>query len=106
MTTPPKNPDALVRYGLNWEGHDHAIVEPMPDGYWTPWHVAQKLLNDSVIPDGWVLVPREPTEEMLLRAGKTPDGVSCRGGIDWLGKMLPKYYKAMLSAAPKCEGGG
>lgn len=46
------------------------------------------------------LVPVEATEEMLLNAGATPDGVSPRGGTDYLGKMLPKYYAAMLSASP------
>jgi hypothetical protein len=46
------------------------------------------------------LVPSEPSREMLLKAGATPDGVSPRGGTDYLGKMLPKYYAAMLAASP------
>lgn len=46
------------------------------------------------------LVPSEPNREMLLKAGATPDGVSPRGGTDYLGKMLPKYYAAMLAASP------
>ena len=50
--------------------------------------------------EGLVCVPSTPTREMLLKAGATPDGVSPRGGTDYLGKMLPKYYAAMISAAP------
>lgn len=46
------------------------------------------------------IAPLVPTEEMLLKAGKSPSGVSPRGGTDWLGKMLPKYYRAMMTAAP------
>lgn len=39
----------LPRYGLNWKGHDNAVVEPMPDGYWTPWHIADKALKAARI---------------------------------------------------------
>ena len=46
------------------------------------------------------MVPAEATRGMLLNAGATPDGVSPRGGTDYLGKMLPKYYAAMLAASP------
>lgn len=35
----------LIRYGLNWKGHDYAVCEPMPDGYWTPWHLAQEAIT-------------------------------------------------------------
>lgn len=30
----------LPRYGLRWTGPDQFVCEPMPDGYWTPWHLA------------------------------------------------------------------
>ncbi|BEL74392.1 hypothetical protein [Serratia marcescens] len=48
-------------------------------------------LNSPVIPDGWKLVPVEPTEEML-RAAYRESGV-----------YSAKAYRAMLAAAP--EGG-
>jgi len=49
MTTEPRTvlqceDEELVRYGLRWQGHDHAIVEPMDDGYWTPWHIASATI--------------------------------------------------------------
>ncbi len=31
----------LTRYGVTWEGgKDEPLLTPMPDGYWTPWHLA------------------------------------------------------------------
>lgn len=31
----------LTRYGIAWDGPRLPIGTPMPDGYWTPWHIAQ-----------------------------------------------------------------
>lgn len=49
---PPAPPDPrasqLERWGLRWKGHDNAVVERMPDGYWTPWHHAQAALDAQV----------------------------------------------------------
>lgn len=35
----------LVRYGLKWNGPQNFITTEMPDGYWTPWHVANDELS-------------------------------------------------------------
>lgn len=39
-------PALLVRYGMN---HNHGphdpLLEEMPDGYWTPWHIAAKEIE-------------------------------------------------------------
>lgn len=32
--------EELERWGFRWRGHDHGTHERMPDGYWTPWHIA------------------------------------------------------------------
>jgi hypothetical protein len=45
---PPLHPAVdrpdLVRYGASWEfSTDRPLLAPMPDGYWTPWHVAARL---------------------------------------------------------------
>jgi len=38
---PPAGDDGeLVRYGVRWKSRTEPICEPMPDGYWTPWHIA------------------------------------------------------------------
>jgi len=65
----------------------------------------------TVVPDGWVLVPREPTEamqkagqaaadDMLWRwkgLGERPDGT----GLDGMTACVSDAYRAMLSASPK-----
>jgi len=45
------------------------------------------------LPDGWQLVPIEPTDEMLAAGDKFMDGLS----------ELGNAYSAMLEAAPKPE---
>lgn len=59
-----------------------------------------KLALTALESAGYAIVPVEPTEKMLYAAGKTrPGNPAPRGGVDWLGKMLPKYYRAMIAAA-------
>jgi hypothetical protein len=52
-------------------------------------------------PDGWVLVPREPTEQMIEAAMQREDDEPLS---DW-GRMVPaphaEIYKAMLAATPQ-----
>lgn len=35
----------LTRYGLQWNGPTDFVATPMPDGYWTPWHLAQAEID-------------------------------------------------------------
>lgn len=30
----------MQRYGIRWDGPTNPISVEMPDGYWTPWHIA------------------------------------------------------------------
>lgn len=32
----------LPRYGVRWSSAEHPLAVPMPDGYWTPWHLADE----------------------------------------------------------------
>ncbi len=34
--------EPLLRYGLAWAGTANPIAVAMPDGYWTPWHLAEE----------------------------------------------------------------
>lgn len=61
---------------------------------WLAWQARAKLVGNSpVIPDGYVMVPKEPTKEMI--------------DAGWLHYMATKNpsskgtYKAMLAAAPQ-----
>ncbi|WP_435362574.1 hypothetical protein [Enterobacter hormaechei] len=48
--------------------------------------------NSPVIPDGWVLVPIEPTYQMCEAMG-----------LPWESPRFPDRYKAMIAAAPQQE---
>lgn len=62
--------------------------------------IAQALSDAGLLlPEGFVAVPREPTEAMLVAAGATPAGVMPRGGKDYMRRMLPLYWQAMIRAA-------
>lgn len=77
----------------------------------TAMRAALALLPGGVVPDGYVLVPREPTEamqkagqaaadDMLWRwkgLGERPDGT----GLDGMTACVSDAYRAMLSASPK-----
>ena len=58
---------------------------------------ADALERGSQVGDGWVLVPREPTEAMICAGdGKDPG----------FGSLSATIYRAMLAAAPAHGGGG
>lgn len=76
-------------------------------GLWkeTPLYTApQPQPQPLTVPQGWKLVPLEPTEEMLLKA----DGLTCIdfralgecGAFD-LEKEITSIYRAMYGAAPE-----
>jgi len=50
--------------------------------------------NSPVIPDGWVMVPVEPTEQMIMAAGP-----NCPDAFDY----LRTAYKDIIAAAPHQE---
>lgn len=52
--------------------------------------------NSVLIPEGWVLVPIEPTRQMMAQ------GHFAMGGTD-RGKFR-RIYQAMVAAAPRLEG--
>jgi len=41
---PGRNP-ILQRFGIAWQGEKEPITQPMPDGYWTPWHIASNKIE-------------------------------------------------------------
>lgn len=50
--------------------------------------------NSLVVPDGWKLVPAEPTEQMIMAAGP-----NCPDAFDY----LRTAYKDIIAAAPQQE---
>lgn len=76
------SPTCRIPPGDMVEIMERLLAQPVSSGY---------TFNSPVIPDGWKLVPVEPTEDML-RAAYRESGV-----------YSAKAYRAMLAAAP--EGG-
>ncbi len=46
---PPRPPDGsgLPRYGLRHNGPGETLATPMEDGYWTPWHLADRHAHET-----------------------------------------------------------
>lgn len=44
---PPRPPDGegMPRYGLRWNGPQQPLAVAMSDGYWTPWHLAERRVE-------------------------------------------------------------
>ena len=53
------------------------------------------------VPDGFVVVPVEPTQEMLKKSGLYDDDTI---EVNCAASMAGQIYRAMLAAAPKKEG--
>ncbi len=69
--------------------------QKLADGYHDFYTTPQ--LNSPEIPEGWKLVPIEPTRQMMSQ------GHFAMGGTD-RGKFM-RIYQAMLAAAPEKENG-
>lgn len=41
----PPNGDGMPRYGLRWNGPQQPLAVAMSDGYWTPWHLAERRVE-------------------------------------------------------------
>ena len=38
----------LERFGIEWQGPESPICVTRPDGYWTPWHIADAALQAAL----------------------------------------------------------
>jgi hypothetical protein len=71
---------------------------PLPDGEFVPVYL--QAAQPRAVPDGWVLVPREPTPEMLDSALRIHGDGAFFAKAPSLVSALIKIHKAMLAAAP------
>lgn len=105
---------ALIKYE---QAFDELFASCLSNGIFNRWgkqvdcttlneahSLAQAVLKESApaqMPDGWQLVPIEPTEAMLVAAAKQEDETPLSA---W-GKIVPAdhrdIYKAMLASAPQ-----
>lgn len=74
----------------------YVMVEPT---HWMPLpgRPGAQAQPEPSVPDGWQLVPMEPTIHMCIQ------GDNSRANIDDCTRT-PAIYRAMLAAAPKPEG--
>ena len=84
----------LERYGLKWTGPKDFVPKPMPDGYWTPWHVANALLMAAQSP--------APTDEQIVRAYNA--WLSHPDTIDINADDYPTFYAGYRAALQEREG--
>lgn len=56
--------------------------------------------------EGWVMVPVEPTREMLHAAATDNSPRTATNSMDRMYETVALLYRAMLSAAPASEGDG
>lgn len=61
--------------------------------------------NSPVIPDGYVLVPIEPTDEMIIAAMNSDDVTYNDSDDTFFYVHHREIYKAMLAAAPALNKG-
>ena len=81
LITPPAHP-ALERYGITWDGsREKPVLTLLPDGYWTPWHVAAELLQRQA------LVP-VPISERL----PGPEDCDAEGSCWWWSNVDGSWY--------------
>lgn len=95
----------IKQHGIAPEPKGEEAIAP-PDGrtpvawaidtpYGRAYSFADELLGKWPVPDGWVLVPKEPTQAMLTAA----DGVDFKNE-DTVGTFY-NYWHVMLAAAPE-----
>ena len=105
LYTAPPAPVALTSgysdFEEIWSSSTHPLTQDdeMKDFAWDIWNACRaamlqsfgnsEQLNSPVIPDGWVMVPEDPTHEML------------EAGDEQFGTY--DVYRRMIEAAPKLE---
>lgn len=76
----------------------HSIASDVTDKL-PPYTHPENVHAETPAPQGWKLVPIEPTEEMSLTFRREWQDMDIRGKLR--SEMFKAAYKAMLSAAPK-----
>lgn len=71
---------------------DDSVSQTWPTDNGFTWTIEPLYLSRMPIPEGWQLVPKEPTVNMLTALLTT-----------YVDEGIPYGYEAMLAAAPKLE---
>lgn len=87
----------LQRYGVQWNGPDQPIAVPMPDGYWTPWHLADGHARDAAR-YGWLISQHWVQTEADWRLNLKEEG-----GVEYVAEIGCAIDTAMIEAAERQE---
>lgn len=96
-----KEPDAWLFTGVKpgerrqFASVDNSVSQTWPIDNGFTWTIEPLYLPRMLSPEGWQLVPKEPTEEMLFAYTKC----KTTAGERWAAHQ----WHAMLAAAPKPE---
>lgn len=106
-----KEQSALVATGATYSGfedfwsackHPFAQDDELKDFSWGIWNACRAAMlqagNSPVTPDDWVMVPKEPTRQMMAQGHFAMKGTD-RG-------KFRRIYQAMITAAPALNKGG
>ena len=94
-------PDERGGHGA-WICYMDAVLDPecpVEPTHWMPLPALPGAQPAPSIPEGWKLVPIEPTPKMMRVAQKADH----EGWLEYDGEDVKRVYRAMLAAAPEAK---
>lgn len=85
----------------NWDEAKHGFEDDMLNMAWEMWSSAKHSVKAQAVPEGYVVVPMEPTEQILNRMTNAPIEVNhlCDNADIFLSEDEARIaYKAMIEA--------
>lgn len=98
--TDPDSP--LVRYGRASKDSG-GLLEPMADGYWTPWHIANELLRAAIAGVDTSEQPRDFSLSRTIHIGGT-SGAQGDGGTAGVTGTPRRQYFYRVAGCPAVDG--
>ncbi len=85
-----------------WDETKHGFEDDMLNMAWEMWSSAKHSIKAQAVPEGFILVPKEPTEAMIQRGTKANS--ECLNENAPLGERLFRHpalqvYQAMVSGS-------
>lgn len=91
---------AIERWCFKWLGHDHGTHHRMPDGYWTPWHIAAARITEL---EAHIAAEPDRIREVVERCAKVADDYVADGEPDGHGARGEYYAAQSIAAAIRAQ---
>ncbi|MCS3467142.1 hypothetical protein M2401_000863 [Pseudomonas sp. JUb42] len=101
---PPRPPDGdgLPRYGLRWNGPQQPLSTPMEDGYWTPWHLAEKIQSQlAELVSAVRSINHGPRHAHHMPGDDEPCYLQRKEWVEWVLGMCAEAEAALMSKAKR-----